>query len=129
MMAFLREYMKTLLVSGSGALLSVLVTAILAEWILGREQYFLAYLIGVGVGVLASFYLFSRKVFSPGNHSGLWRLTLFLGYMVILVLIQSFIVRAVVEIVGVNWYLPVIIVTMLGISGISHLIYTYVIFR
>ena len=124
----IREYLKTMMVSGSGALLALLVTASLTEFVFGREDYFLAYLIGVVVSVGYSFFFLSRKVFrSPEKKTS--RFVLFLLYMTFLVLIQVTGVKYLVGLFGVDWYLPVIAGIMFAISLMSFLVYKFIIFR
>jgi putative flippase GtrA len=127
-MSTIWEYIKTMAVSGSGALVSILITAGLTEYVFGREHYFTAYIIGVAIGVVYAFIMLSKKVFQGDRNHGK-RFMWFSLYMALLVVLQTLVVKSLVGMLGVSWYLPVIAGTMLVVSFISFAVYKYFIFR
>ena len=121
------KFTQTLLTGGSGALLSLLVTSILTEFVFSREQYFTAYLVGVAVGVMYVFAIFIRVVFKTDTH--VWkRFAFFSLYMTFLVVLQTFAVKSIVSIVGVDWYLVVIACVIGILSFINYFVYKNFIF-
>ncbi len=119
--------LRTLATGGSGALLSILVTYVCVEYLFGKEGYFTAYLTGVAIGVIYAFGVFAFAVFKTTEHL-LRRFVLFALYMALLVVVQSVIVRAVVSVVGVDYYLHVIALTIAALSLVNHLVYSRYIF-
>lgn len=124
----LKTFLHTLITGGSGALLSLGITYFCVEYIFGKEGYFIAYLTGVAFGVVYAFAVFAFAIFKTTERL-LQRFALFSVYMMVLVVVQAAIVRTVVPIVGIDYYLVVIGVTIMALSFVNYLVYSRVIFR
>lgn len=120
--------LSTLATGGSGALLSIVITYLCVEYLFGKEGYFTAYLTGVAIGVIYAFAVFAFAVFKTTEHL-LRRFAIFSAYMALLVVVQSVIVRVAVSVVGVDYYLVVIALTIAALSLVNHLVYSRYIFR
>lgn len=126
-MRILHQYIQTLLVSGSGVLLSLSIVFVLTELYFGRERYFEAYLIATGISIMYAFIMFIRLYSVQKGY--LFRFILFLVYMLVLVVVQTVVIRHSVNLYGVDWYL-LVITTIVGVlSFLSFFVYRYIIFR
>lgn len=111
-----------------GVLINLGVTAFLAELVFGREDYFYAYLIGLTSNLLYNFISHTMITFRTKNkHTK--RLVIFVTYSLIASFIQSVIIKNVVDLIGVNFYLIVIASTILIFSIITFIIFKIWIFK
>ncbi len=122
------EFLQTLAVGGSGALLSIGITYLCVEYLYGTEGYFVAYLTGVAVGVVYAFAVFAFAVFKTTERL-LSRFVLFSGYMAFLVVVQAVVVKSAVSVVGVDYYLWVITATIAALSVVNYFVYSRIIFQ
>lgn len=120
--------LQFLFTGGSGALLNLGVTALLTETILGRERYFGAYLMGLGVNIIYNFALHTRLTFRTRQGHGR-RFGFFLGYNLAMTALQAGVVKVLVGLVGVDYYLPVIAGVILTFATITYVVYRWWVFR
>lgn len=127
---FLREtrYLHFFIVGTTGVALNLALTVFFAELVFGRENYFNAYIIGLVANLLYNFVLHTLVTFkTKGRH--LQRLSIFFAYSLMLAYIQSYVVKHLTELVGVNWYIIVIASVILVFSVITFLLFKFVLFK
>lgn len=122
------RYLHFFVVGASGVALNLGITAFFAELVFGRENYFSAYLIGLGVNLLYNFALHTFVTFKTKDKHA-QRLIVFLLYSLVLTYLQAQVVKRVTELVGVNWYLIVIASTILIFSVFTFLLFKFVLFK
>lgn len=122
------RFLHYLLVGGGGALLNLLVTWSLTTFWFGIDKYFSAYLFGLTANLIFTFTLYSVKVFNTSK-THINRLAIYLAYVFVIVWLQAEIVKNVVPLVGLEFYLGVITVTLGSFALINFFVYKFFIFR
>jgi putative flippase GtrA len=102
-----KTFLKFSFSSGVGVFINLSLTLLLTEFLFGRQNYFYAYVISLTIGLLAQFILHIKYTFKKSNHIS-QKFQLFMGYSVIMTLIQVVTVRAITGFLGVNYYIFVI---------------------
>ena len=128
--AFLHRvrYLHFFAVGISGVGLNLAITVGLTEFFLGRENYFTAYLVGLGANLIYNFVLHTLVTFkTEGSHAR--RLILFLGYSVLLAYLQTRVVRYLTNLIGVDWYALVIASVILVFSIMTFVLFKFVLFK
>lgn len=106
-----------ILVGGTGVLLNLGLTIFFAEFVFGRQDYFYAYLIGLFSNLAYNFSLHSLVTFKTQD-SHLLRFFIFIIYNLLISGLQAFIIKSTVDILGIDYYILVI----LGVIGTFFLI-------
>lgn len=122
------RYLHFFITGASGVGINLTVTAFFAELVFGREQYFLAYLIGVAANLLYNFTLHTVVTFKT-KEKHVSRLAFFVIYSLVMTYIQTVVVRTLVSLVGVDWYLVVIGGTIFFFSIITFLLFKFFLFN
>ena len=117
-----------LFTGGTGALLNLGVTALLTELVFGRERYFTAYLLGLTANISYNFVLHSRMTFRTRQGHGR-RFAAFVAYNLGMTAFQAWIVKSMVALVGVDYYLLVISAVILTFAAVSYAVYRWWLFR
>jgi len=130
MLAFLSRHriLPFLLTGGSGAMLNLGLTALLTELVFGREHYFSAYLLGLTANIVYNFVLHSRVTFCTRRQHGR-RFLRFVAYNLAMTSLQAALVRTLVGLTGVDYYLPVIAGVILCFASVTYVVYRYWLFR
>lgn len=127
---FLHEtrYLHFFIVGMSGVGINLLITASLTELYFGRENYFSAYLIGLGANLLYNFILHTMVTFkTKGKHAQ--RLAIFVAYSLTLAYVQALVTKIMTDWVGVDWYLIVIAAVIMVFSIITFVLFKFVLFK
>ena len=116
------------LVGVTGVALNLTLTALFAEFVFGRANYFNAYLIGLFANLLYNFVLHTRVTFKTrGNH--VRRLCIFFVYSLALAYLQAQIIKYLTDLVGVNWYIVVISSVIFVFSFVTFILFKFVLFK
>jgi putative flippase GtrA len=110
------KFLRFTLFGTSGVLINMILVTIFTEIILGREKYFIGYLIGLTFNLIYNFFMYSKYAFRvKKNH--VHKYFIFISYSFLMAYVQASIVRYTIELLGVDYYLTIIIViiTILGI--------------
>lgn len=108
-----------LFTGGTGVLINLAVTAFFAEIIYGRENYFVAYLLGLGSNLIYNFTLHTIMTFkTKSNHKK--RFSLFAIYSIVMAVFQAMLTKEIVSLVGVDYYLIVIASIILIFSVVTY---------
>jgi putative flippase GtrA len=116
------------LVGASGVALNLLTTFLLTEFVFGKNNYFIAYLIGSALNLTYNFALHSLITFKT-KHNHTKRFLSYAVFSIISGLIQIFTVRYVVSALGNAWYLLVISATIFTLSTLSFIFFKYMLFN
>ncbi len=112
------KYIHFFLTGASGALVALIIIALLTEFIFGQEKYFTAYLIGLLLNLIYNFTLHTKISFKT-KKKHIRRFTIFITYSLIMASIQATIVKIFTPILGLEYYLFVIASTILLFSIIN----------
>lgn len=122
------KIIRFILTGGTGLLINLLVTGILTEFVFGREHYFYGYLLGLTANMVYNFALYTVFTFKPSaKHKR--RFLLYVIYYICMTLTQIGIVKMLTALVGVDWYLLVIALTIATLSVITYLTCNLFIFK
>lgn len=122
------RYLHFFAVGITGVAINLVLTALFAELVFGREQYFSAYLIGLATNLLYNFVLHTVVTFKiKGKH--MQRLFIFVAYSLALAYVQAQCVKWLTELIGVDWYLVVIASVILAFSVMTFILFKFVLFR
>ena len=105
------RFLHFFLIGGTGVLLNITITAIFAELIFGRELYFYAYLIGLSINLLYNFTFHTLFTFKTKNKH-VSRFIYFILYNLIMSFFQALVIKTIVNLIGINYYLFVIVGTI-----------------
>lgn len=122
------RYLHFFIVGATGVAINLVITVIFAELVFGRENYFSAYLIGLAANLLYNFVLHTVVTFKTKDKH-IRRLSIFFAYSLTLAYIQSYAVKHLTELVGVNWYIIVIASVILVFSVLTFLLFKFVLFK
>ena len=114
--------------SGLGVLVNISLTYILTEFVFGRNQYLFAYIIGLGVGILTQFIMHVIFTFKTKDYV-VKKFLLFYIYSILMTIFQVFVVKNITNIVGVDYYMPVIIGTIGVFYAVSYFVNKLYIFK
>lgn len=122
------KYVHFFIVGGSGVALNLGITWALTTFVFGLESYFNAYLIGIAANLIWNFMLYSFALFkTKGDH--MRRLSLFVAYFIAMTWFNTLIVRTIVGIVGVEYYLVVIGGVILMLSTVNFFVFKLSLFK
>ena len=122
------KFFGFLIIGGIGVLINLVVTFLLTEFILGRENYLLGFIIGTLINITYNFITYSLIIFKK-RKVDLSRKFLFFMYSIFIVYFQIISVDFLVELLGINWYMIVIIFVIGFLSVLSFLFFKYFIFH
>ncbi len=106
-----------LLVGGTGVIINITLTAIFTELVFGREMYFYAYLIGLLSNLVYNFTFHTLFTFKTKDRHSV-RFFYFIIYNLAMSGLQAIVIKYIVNIVGVDFYLIVIV----GVIGFFFII-------
>lgn len=124
MTLFLRFFMT----GTFGALLSISITWALTTYLVGTENYFNAYLVGVVANLFFNFLMYTMAVFKT-KHDHIRRLGVFLFYGVVMAFLQATTVQLVTAHLGVAWYLVIIAITIAFFAILNFFVFKLSIFK
>ena len=117
-----------LFTGGTGVLINIGITGLLTEFVLGRENYFSAYLIGLTANLIYNFTLHTVMTFkTKKNHKS--RFTIFIVYSLLMALLQAILINTIVSLIGVDYYLFVIGSVILTFSFITYIFFKLLLFN
>lgn len=121
-------FIRFFFTGASGALLSIATTWALTTFLVGKENYFSAYIVGIAVNIAFNFTIYTIAVFrTTRNH--IERLLLYTLYSFSMAYLQSGVVRAIVDIVGTQWYLIVIGATIGAFAVFNFIVFKQSLFK
>ncbi len=123
----LRQYTIFLIVGGTGVCLNLGTIWVLTHYLIGLENYFLAYLIGTAINLAYLFTLHTIQTFRTTHDHGK-RLVLFVGYHLAMTAIQASIIKTITPLVGLEYYLFVIGAVIGGFSIVTFLVFRFKLF-
>ncbi|MFT4310191.1 MAG: GtrA family protein [Candidatus Woesearchaeota archaeon] len=122
------KFLRFLFTGGTGLVLNIITVFVVTEYIVGQTYYLIGYWSGFAVNMLYTFSLHTIWTFqTKKKHKR--RLFMFGAYHLIMTLIQAFIITRIVDIVGVSFYLPVIIGVICSFSVVTFLIFRFLLFK
>ncbi|MDA3855685.1 MAG: GtrA family protein [Candidatus Woesearchaeota archaeon] len=122
------RFVHFLLVGGTGVLINILFTAFFAEIVFGREEYFYAYLIGLFSNLVYNFILHTKFTFkTKDKHKR--RFTYFIVYNLLMSALQAVIIKSIVDYIGVDYYLLVIVGVIGFFFTINFLVSKLILFK
>jgi putative flippase GtrA len=122
------RYAHFFIVGATGVLINLAITALFAELVFGREQYFTGYLIGLAANLLYNFGLHTVVTFKTKDRH-ITRLAIFLAYSLAMSYIQALVVKWLTDLVGVDWYLVVIASVILAFSVVTFVLFKFLLFK
>jgi putative flippase GtrA len=125
---FKYRFLHFFVTGGTGALLNLGVTWSLTTFVFGLERYFSAFLFGIAVNLTFNFLLYSVVIFQTTKDHGK-RFITFVVWSIVMTIVQATIVRLIVGLVGVQWYLFVIAGVILFFAFFNFLIFKLSIFK
>lgn len=127
---YLREtrYLHFFAVGSTGVAINLGVTAFFAEVVFGREYYFDAVCIGIGVNLLYNFILHTKFTFKTKDKH-IQRLVIFVAYSLLLAYVQAQVIDELVKLIGINWYLVVDAGTIFVFSLITFVLFKLFLFK
>ncbi|KKU77930.1 MAG: hypothetical protein UY04_C0049G0008 [Parcubacteria group bacterium GW2011_GWA2_47_7] len=112
----------------TGVLLNVLTTWTLTEFVFGVDLYMIGYLTGTAVNLCYNFLLHSILTFGTKKDHGK-RFLSFMLFSALSTIVQIIIVHLFTEYLGRNYYLPIISLTILGLSAVSFVFFKFTLFK
>lgn len=112
----------------TGVILNLLTTFLTTEFIFGRDNYFYGYLCGLIINLIYNFTLHTIITFQTHKYHTL-RFAGFVTYSLLLSALQAFLVKTIVDIVGVDLYLIVITGIIAIFSILTFILFKYGIFK
>lgn len=122
-----KRFIHFFLVATIGFLINIIVTAGLTELFFGREKYFIAYVIGLCTNLVFNFIMHVRITFKTKRKNAL-RFVSFMMYNFMMAFVNAIIVRYLVNISNINYYLPIIFVVTVTLFLVNFIISKYVLF-
>lgn len=110
------KFVNFLFMGGIGVGLNLVITLVLTEFFLGRENYFISFIIGTLVNISYNFLAYSLITFKQKKIS-LNKKFLFYLYSIAIVILQLLSVKHITYLLGVNWYF-VIMIFVIGIFSL-----------
>jgi hypothetical protein len=120
--------LRFLLIGGTGVVGNLAITWFFTEYIFGLENYFDAYLIGICFNLLWNFALYSLWLFKTKRRHVV-RFLVFVGYAVMMTWMNTNIVTTITPLVGLQYYLIVIVGTIFVLSVINFFVFKLSIFK
>ncbi|OGZ07922.1 MAG: hypothetical protein A3C93_04335 [Candidatus Lloydbacteria bacterium RIFCSPHIGHO2_02_FULL_54_17] len=125
---FEHKYLHFFATGTSGVAINLFVTWLLTTYFFGLSGYFKAYVVALVINLVYNFTLHTKVTF--GTTEGHWqRFIWFVIYSLLLTALQAYIVRTVTPMVGLEYYLFVIAVTILVFSCVTFLFFKFFLFR
>ncbi len=118
---------RFLLTGCTGILINLFITLFLTEWVLGQEQYFIAYTVGTIANVGYNFFLHTVFTFQTTRAHGK-RFITFAIFSLLSTALQMLIVRTLTNILGTTYYLPIIACTIAALALLSYLYFRHTLF-
>lgn len=122
------RFIHFFVVGSTGVAINLGVTALLTEFVFGRENYFTGFLVGIGANLAYNFTLHTVVTFKTKDRH-VRRLTIFVAYSLVMAYVQAQVVKWLTALVGVNWYLVVIATVILVFSVFTFILFKFVLFR
>ncbi len=98
------------------------------EFVFGRERYFYGYLIGLFANLIYNFIMHSSVTFQTKN-GHLKRFVIYTIFSLSITFVQALVVRKLVRVFGVDYYLFVIMTVILVFSTVSFLTFKFWLFK
>ena len=112
------QYVRFFIVGGSGVVLNLAVTWFLTTFFFGENRYFTAFIIGTTLNLLYTFTLYTLRVFRTTTRH-VRRFVIYVLYCLVMTLIQLSVVKWITSLVGVHFYLVVIVVVTFIFSFVN----------
>ena len=122
------RFIHFLIIGGTGVLLNITLTTLFTELVLGRGRYFYAYLIGLFANLTYNFTLHTIITFMPTERHTR-RFFFFIIYYLSMAALQAAIIKTLVDVIGVDYYLPVITATIGVFFVINFFVSKYWLFK
>ena len=124
---FRYRYVHFFVTGSAGVLINLLITSILTEFFLGRENYFTAYIFGIMANLFFNFSVYTLHTFRTTTRH-LKRFAIFIFYSLAMTYIQALIVKTITPVIGVDFYLFVIGGVILFFSVFNFLVFKMALF-
>lgn len=124
----IKTFIKFSFSSGLGVFINLLLTFILTEGLFGKQHYFYAYTIGLTVGLLVQFIMHIKYTFKKSIDIKK-KFGQFMSYSVIMTLIQASTVKAISDVLGVDYYIFIIAFVICIFYIINYLVNSKVVFK
>jgi len=125
---FGKKFLNYLIVGGIGVLANIIITFLLTEFVFGRESYIYAFYIGTLINITYNFVFYSKITFKVQKIKHTKKIIFYI-YSLFIVLTQIFLVDVLVDLVGVNFYMLIIIFVIGMLSILSFIFFKLVIFK
>lgn len=115
-------------VGGSGVVLNLAIVFLLTEFYFGQDNYFYAYLIGLGTNIIYNFTLHTIVTFQTQTHHSL-RFIGFGIYTIAMSFLQAIVVKNLVNLIGTQYYLLIIASIISIFSLVTFVLFKFVLFK
>ncbi len=125
---FVHKYAHFFATGVAGVAMNLLLTWGFTEFVFGIENYFSAYIIGICANLLFNFIVHLRVTFQTQRHVA-QRMVGFVAYSLSMTIFQTWVVKTLVGIIGLQYYLFVIAGVILSFSFVTFLLFKFFLFR
>jgi len=125
---FGKKFFNYLIVGGIGVIANIIITFLLTEFVFGRENYIYAFCIGTLINMTYNFIFYSKITFKVQKIKHAKKIIFYI-YSLFIVLTQIFLVDILVDLIGVNYYIFIIIFVIGILSILSFIFFKLVIFK
>lgn len=112
----------------SGVIINLTITWLLTEFYFGLDNYFYSYLFGLSANIIWNFIIHTQINFKIKTKY-LKRFIIFVIYTLILSFIQANLVKLIVPIIGLKYYLLIIASVILFFSFLTFIIFKFWLFK
>lgn len=122
------RYLYFFLAGASGVAINLSIAWLFTEFILGKQNYFYGYLIGLIANLIYNFILNTEITFKT-RKKHIRRFTLYTAYNLSMSAIQAYVVKTITPILGIQYYLIIIAGVILTFSIATFFIFKYWLFN
>lgn len=125
---FGKKFFIFLFIGGLGVLINIIVTFLLTEFVFGQEKYIYSFIIGTLINITYNLIFYSKYTFKVNKISFNQKI-IFYSYSWFIVFLQVYLVNFFVQLIGIKYYIFVIILIIGILSIFSFLFFKFVIFN
>jgi len=122
-----KRFIHFFVIAAIGFLINLIITAGLTELVFGREKYFIAYIIGLCTNLIFNFLMHVKITFKTKRKNAI-RFVGFMIYNLSMAFVNAIIVRHLVKITRINYYLPIIVIVTVTLFLINFIVSKYILF-
>jgi len=116
------HYIKYNIIGGAGVILNLAITFLLTEFLLGRQNYIYAFIIGNIFNIAYNYVTYIKYIF-PAKGLTLQKKAFFVAYSMTIAFAQIVFSKVLVSFTGVDLYLPVLIIVIGALSIVSFFLF------